>query len=144
MNYHYRIRERAGVPVTIERATRQRAAITTAIRAAKRPLSPAEVLEHARASVQGLGLATVYRTLKLLIEDGSIQAINLPGESARYEPAESAHHHHFQCNMCRRVYDIAGCPGDLCRLAPRGFRVERHDVTLYGRCSDCGKAAAAR
>lgn len=130
--------------MTIERATRQRGAIVAAIGAARRPLSPAEVLEHARASVKGLGLATVYRTLKLLMDEGSIQAINLPGESARYEPAESAHHHHFQCSTCHRVYDIAGCPGDLRRLAPRGFRVERHDVTLYGRCSDCGKAAAVR
>ena len=129
--------------MTIERATRQRAAIDAAIRAAKRPLSPAEVLEYARASVNRLGLATVYRTLKLLVEDGSIQIINLPGESPRYEPAKSAHHHHFQCNTCRRVYDIAGCPGSLRDLAPRGFRVERHDVTLYGRCSNCGKSATA-
>ncbi len=27
-------------------------------------------------------------------------------------------------------------------LAPRGFQVEHHDVTLYGRCSDCGKREA--
>ena len=129
--------------MTIERATRQRAAIAAAILGSKRPLLPAEVLEYARASVRRLGPATVYRTLKLLVEDGSIQTINLPGESPRYEPAKSAHHHHFQCNTCRRVYDIAGCPGSLRGLAPRGFRVERHDVTLYGRCSDCRKSAAA-
>lgn len=129
--------------MAIERATRQRAAIAAAIRSAKRPLSPAEVLEQARASVNGLGLATVYRTLKLMVEDGSIQVINLPGESPRFELAKSPHHHHFQCKRCRRVYDIAGCPGSLRGLAPRGFRVEGHDVTLYGRCSDCGKRAAA-
>jgi Fur family transcriptional regulator, ferric uptake regulator len=41
---------------------------------------------------------------------------------------------------------MPGCPGDLRRLAPRGFRVEGHEVTLYGRCSDCDKrqARAAR
>jgi Fur family ferric uptake transcriptional regulator len=129
--------------MALDRTTRQRDAIASAIRASRRPLSPAEVLEKARASVNALGLATVYRTLKLLVADGSVQAISLPGDNPRYETAGSAHHHHFRCNTCRRVYDVAGCPGDLRRLAPRGFRVERHDVTLYGRCSDCGKSAAA-
>ena len=122
----------------MERATRQRDAIKSVIQAAKRPLSPAEVLEGARAVVPALGMATVYRNLKLLVAEGIVQVITLPGESPRYEMRESAHHHHFQCTTCRRVYDVPGCPGNLRRLAPRGFRVDHHDVTLYGRCSDCG------
>lgn len=123
----------------MERATRQRDAIKAAIGAARRPLSPQEVLEGARAIVRALGIATVYRNLKLLVAEGTVQVITLPGESPRYEMREAAHHHHFQCTTCRRVYDVPGCPGDLRRLAPRGFTVEHHDVTLYGRCSDCGK-----
>ena len=125
--------------MAMERATRQRDAIKSVLRAAKRPLSPGEVLDAARSAVHGLGLATVYRTLKLLVAEGTVQAITLPGESPRYEMAESAHHHYFQCNSCRRVYDVPGCPGNLRRLAPRGFTVEHHDLTLYGRCSDCAK-----
>ena len=84
-------------------------------------------------------MATVYRNLKRLVTEGSLRVITLPGEIPRYEMGETAHHHHFQCTTCRRVYDVPGCPGDLRRLAPRGFTVEHHDVTLYGRCSDCGK-----
>jgi Fur family ferric uptake transcriptional regulator len=122
-----------------QRATRQREAIKAVIRTAKRPLSPGEVLEGARVVVQALGIATVYRNLKLLVAEGDVQVINLPGESPRYEMRESGHHHHFQCTTCRRAYDVPGCPGDLRRLAPRGFTVEHHDVTLYGRCADCGK-----
>lgn len=128
----------------MERSTRQRDAIQSVIRATPRPLSPREVLEAARASVRALGLATVYRTLKLLVDEGAVQVIHLPGQSPRYEMAESAHHHHFQCNTCRRVYDVPGCPGDMRRLAPRGFTVEHHDLTLYGRCSACGKASSGR
>jgi Fur family ferric uptake transcriptional regulator len=121
------------------RTTRQRGAIKSTIQAAKRPLSPQEVLAKARATVPGIGLATIYRNLNLLVAEGAVQVITLPGDSPRYETAESDHHHHFQCTTCRRVYDVAGCPGNLRRLAPRGFTVERHDVTLYGRCADCGK-----
>lgn len=123
----------------MERATRQRDAIKSVIRASKRPLSPGEVLDAARSAANALGLATVYRTLKLLLAEGAVQVIALPGESPRYEIAELAHHHHFRCNTCRRVYDVPGCPGNLRRLAPRGFTVEQHDLTLYGRCSNCAK-----
>ena len=123
------------------RSTRQRDAIRHVVEAAARPLSPTEILTAAQRSVPALGIATVYRAIKQLVADGIIRSVSLPGESDRYEIAESAHHHHFQCMACRRVYDIAGCPGSLKRLAPRGFSVEHHDVTLYGRCAECRRAA---
>ena len=123
----------------MHRSTRQRDAIRSVIERAERPLLPNEVLEAARAAVRGLGIATVYRNLKLLLSEGKIQVITLPGDAARYEISGGAHHHHFQCTSCRRVYDVPGCPGSLRRLAPRGFIVDHHDVTLYGRCSDCGR-----
>jgi Fur family ferric uptake transcriptional regulator len=123
----------------MQRKTRQRAAIRRAIQAAKRPLSPREVLEQARLAVRATGLATVYRTLKLLVAEGSVHAISLPGEAPRYEAAKLKHHHHFQCTRCQRIYDVPGCPGNLRGLAPRGFTVVDHDLTLYGRCSACGK-----
>src|ERR1700692_4939472 len=123
----------------MQRMTRQRAAISWVIQGAKRPLSPREVLEQTRTAVRAVGMATIYRNLKLLVAEGAVKVIELPGENPRYEPASSAHHHHFQCTSCRRIYYVAGCPGNLRRLAPGVFTVEDHDVTLDGLCSDCGK-----
>ncbi len=128
----------------MERSTRQRQAIRDAIAAAGRPLLPQEVLEHAQRGAPGLGQATVYRALKALVEDGALQVVSLPGENPRYEPAGHHHHHHFQCTDCQRVYDVHACPGDLARLAPPGFEVQDHELTLYGRCKDCRQAAQAR
>lgn len=147
MSYHYRIMParpstHSNAVSTAGRATRQRDAIRAVIGAAGRPLSPHEILVGARTAVNGIGLATVYRNLKRLASDGAIRLVTLPGEAARYEMTESAHHHHFQCTHCRRVFDVPGCPGDLRRLAPRGFVVEGHDVTLYGRCAGCAKRVA--
>jgi len=123
----------------MERNTRQRDAILAAIMAAGRPLSPAEVLAAAQQDVAGLGMATVYRNLKALVTQGVVQSIELPRDGSRYEMAEAAHdhHHHFRCEACGRVFDIEGCPGDLARLAPKGFVVDHHEVTLYGRCGEC-------
>ncbi|MCK9686185.1 Fur family transcriptional regulator [Scleromatobacter humisilvae] len=124
----------------MERATRQNTAIREAIAAAGRPLSPTEVLDEARRHVAALGLATVYRNLKSLVDAGEIQVVTLPGEAARYELARHGHHHHFRCDACQRVFDVHDCPGDLAGLAPPGFSVSRHEITLYGRCSDCQPA----
>jgi Fur family ferric uptake transcriptional regulator len=126
-------------PLSMERSTRQRAAIRAVIDTAGRPLSPQEVLEAAQAEVPAMGMATVYRNLKLLVDADEVIVVSLPAESPRYEPAhrEHEHHHHFQCTNCKRVFDVHACPGDMARLAPKGFTVEHHELTLYGRCADC-------
>lgn len=121
----------------MQRSTRQRTAIASVFSAARRPLSPLEVLEAAGVASPALGIATVYRNLRAMVDEGALQAVSLPGQSPLYELTGQAHHHHFQCTVCQRVFDIHACPGDLGHLAPRGFSVERHDITLYGQCSDC-------
>lgn len=128
----------------MERHTRQRAAIHEAIVAAARPLLPQEVLQAAQQQVPGLGIATVYRNLKALVEESELRVVHLPGENPRFEATGHAHHHHFQCRQCQRVFDVHACPGDLSRLAPQGFTVEDHDLTLYGRCRECSTRGASR
>ena len=121
------------------RNTKQREAIRRAIAEAGRPLSAAEVLDLAGAYAPGLGMATVYRTLSSLIEEGFAVAVRIPGEPPRYESgdAASSHHHHFHCGACGRVFEVPGCPDGLDKLAPPGFTISGHDLLLYGRCSFC-------
>jgi Fur family ferric uptake transcriptional regulator len=123
----------------MERSTRQKSAIRAAIDTARRPLSPQEILDAARQQVPALSIATVYRNLKQLLQDHEVHAVDLPGENTRYESTHAAHthHHHFQCTACQRVFDVHGCSGDFAHMAPKGFSVERHELTIYGRCADC-------
>lgn len=127
----------------MEKNTRQRTAIREALAGAARPLLPQEVLLAAQVQVPGLGMATVYRNLKALVDEGELRSVNLPGDNPRFEPAELHHHHHFQCQLCQRVFDVHGCPGNLAALAPPGFTVADHDLVLYGRCSECPAPAAS-
>jgi Fur family ferric uptake transcriptional regulator len=124
----------------VERDTKQRKAIRTSIEAAARPLSPQEILESAQAAVPGLGMATVYRSIKSLVDEGWLRTVELPGRPPAYEVAGKAHHHHFHCRVCGKVFEVEGCPGNLKKLAPPGFVVEEHEVVLYGLCDRC-KAA---
>ena len=121
----------------MERTTIQRSAIFAALQQAGRPLLAQEVFELACQTVPRIGIATIYRNLKTLIDEGALRQVILPGENPRFELAGHGHHHHFQCHTCHKVFDIHSCPTDLAALAPKGFKVEDHDLTLYGRCSDC-------
>lgn len=123
----------------VARKTRQREAIRDAIARARVPVSPREILDGASEEVDGLGLATVYRTLKLLVESGEILIVDIPGDTPRYELSGKGHHHHFVCKGCGKVFELEGCCGHFAELTPRGFVLEAHDVTLFGKCSACAK-----
>jgi Fur family ferric uptake transcriptional regulator len=126
------------------RNTQQRAAIRAALAEADRPLGPQEILAAARRAQPTLGLATVYRNVRSLVEEGWLQAVDLPGAASRYELADKHHHHHFHCRACDRVFEVEDCPGNLRHLAPEGFVPEEHEVILYGLCVSCANPADLR
>lgn len=119
------------------RNTRQLRAIQHVVNRTDRPVSIEEIHRAARTREPRIGLATVYRTIKSLVQEGRVVSINLPGEGPRFELAGKGHHHHFQCNACGRVFETRACLGSLRRLVPRRFQLTGHDLILYGRCAAC-------
>src|SRR5579863_1056786 len=128
---------REGIVMELNRKTRQREALQDVFEHAERPLSVSELLETAGKRVDGLGVATVYRAIGALVDSGWITPVDVPGEPTRYERSNRGHHHHFQCEKCERLFDIAGCLENLKKLVPPKFRVREHAVTLYGVCAAC-------
>ena len=122
-----------------QRKTQQREAILQVITEAPGPLSVPEIHEKATDKLDSLGIATVYRTLKLLQESGQIQTVILPSGESRFELAEHGHHEHFQCRTCTRVFDVHICSLPKTRGAtlPGGFVIEDHELTYYGTCPNC-------
>ncbi len=121
----------------MQRDTRQRRAIRRVFMNVGRPLAPDEVLEHGQRIVPSLGLATVYRNVKALTDDGWLSEVELPGGGIRYELAERPHHHHFLCRSCDLAFDVHRCPDEIEELAPEGFEVDGHELILFGRCAEC-------
>jgi len=119
------------------RKTTQKDAIEQVLQAAENPLLPKEILERARDQAPALGLATVYRSLKRLQEERRIKLVEIPGKSPRYESADRGHHHHFVCQDCGSVIDLKGCVGNLQKMVPSGYRIESHEITLFGHCDSC-------
>lgn len=125
------------------RNTRQKAAIREAFERAQHPLSIDEVLNEARSLAVGLGSATVYRAINMLCAQGWLKKIEVPGEGPRYERAEKDHHHHFQCERCDRLFDLAGCVANVKALLPATFSLRDHALVLYGLCDRCAISAEA-
>lgn len=132
--------------MAIERTTRQKRAIRSAFESEGRPLSTNEAFEAAQSVIDGLGIATVYRSIRSLLDDGWLTPIDVPGKGILYELAGKEHHHHFSCTTCHRVFELDGCEADVVVPLPRGFHAIGHDVTIFGRCASCTseqKSAAA-
>ena len=123
------------------RRTDQRSAIRQVFEQADRPLNAQEVLDEAQEEVPGLGIATVYRNLKKLVEQGWLHTVDLPNEPSRYERSNLGHHHHFQCTTCQLVFDVHACTTEVVQLVPDGFEVDSHEILLYGTCPACNLGA---
>lgn len=124
-----------------QRQTRQRDTILQVLAAANGPLSVPEIFALGQ-KVLPLGIATVYRTINLLLAAKEIQSVILPSGETRYESSDLGHHDHFQCRKCGHVFDLSVCPLHLDNgtIIPGGFIVEDHEMTLYGLCAKCAKA----
>lgn len=118
--------------------TRKQRMLLDVFEASRRPLTPQEAWESARREDPRIGLATVYRAVRVLHEGSAINRVEIAGEPTRYEYAQArAHHHHFYCRACGRIIEIRGCPRDLAACVPEGCTMEDHKIVLYGVCDRC-------
>jgi len=127
-----------------ERCTRQRRMIRDVFGRAERPLSIDEVLDAAQRGHHPVSLSTVYRFVRALVADGALSVFELPGLGAFYELAGKAHHHHFSCIRCRRVYEVNDCVSIDTLALPKDFRAVSHDITVSGVCAACNAGSTSR
>jgi Fur family ferric uptake transcriptional regulator len=122
------------------RFTRQREAVLATLSKAERGLDPAEILERGRAQCPELGLATVYRTLDLLIELGIVRHIHGGKGCAAVAGTEREHGHYVVCTRCGRVTEFSTCDIQAVEAAAAretGFKISAHFLELAGMCARC-------
>ena len=128
------------------RETRQRTEVLASL-AAGEALAAQELHERLRARGSRVGLATVYRTLRLLAEEGVVDVLREDPVQLRYRRCSLAHHHHLVCDRCGRVEEIPECDvsGWASKVARRrGFRVRTHRAEILGECRECARRLGAR
>ena len=123
------------------RSTSQRRLVSDVFFRASGHHSIDDVLAMVRAKDPKVGYATVYRTMKLLVECGLANERQFGETVTRFEIALHDHHHdHMICVQCKRIVEFEddGIEQLQEKLAKRnGFTLLSHKHELYGLCSDC-------
>jgi len=120
--------------------TSQRALVWGALLEGKGHPSVEEIRDRLLAGGHRIGLATIYRTLKILLTSGFIRQSKLGGMT-HYEPVISQPNHlHFVCNDCGRTVEfpskkIESLIASLTR--ENGFTERYSRYMIFGLCKTC-------
>ena len=126
---------------TRARGTRQAQALAAALAGLPGFCSAQEIHAELRRKGEHVGLATVYRHLQALSEQGSVDAIrDASGETLYRQCGTSVHHHHLTCRTCGRSVEVEGRAVEQWAervAAEAGFTDVGHTVELFGLCPEC-------
>lgn len=107
-------------------------------------LSSQEIHKQLKSQGQSLGLATVYRQLEILVEEGQLDSIVSPkGEKLfRHCGVDEDHHHHIICRKCGLTKQIEISEvEEMAELAGRKYKFSdvTHSLEIFGLCEKCSK-----
>lgn len=125
------------------RMTPQRQAVLDAVRSSEGHPTVDQIHQDVQDKVPGLGMATVYRTLDLLVEHGLVLQLRI-GEHpvARYD-GNLDRHDHVRCDRCGSIWDVdLRLPTSVLTRAREATKVDvvDYDLQLTGICQSCRAA----
>lgn len=100
-----------------------------------------DIYEKIRLKNEGIGMATIYRTIDLFLELGIVRVLTLKNSQPCFEinwPGD--HHHHLVCTECGRIIEFGSCNfklivGEIEKVTR--FSIEEHNLEAYGLCPRC-------
>lgn len=121
--------------------TRQREVILRVLQKTHAHPSVVWIYDAVRKEIPNISLATVYRNLKLLLEQGQISELELNGNLSRFDVRTDLHEH-LWCEKCNRIFDFDINPEvskELeSQITPKtGFRISSHFLVFHGICREC-------
>jgi Fur family peroxide stress response transcriptional regulator len=122
------------------RMTSHRMALARLLATSEGHPNASQLYERLRLQFPTVSLATVYKTLVLLKDEGEVLEIDLHNDS-RYDGNKPYPHPHLVCNKCNRIID--GDEVDMLQKLNReieikySFQISRHQIVYFGICSDC-------
>jgi Fur family ferric uptake transcriptional regulator len=130
---------------TARRPTRQRAAVESLLVDIGDFMSAQDLHARLRAKGEGVGLATVYRTLAAMAADGDVDMMRTSDGEAVYRRCSNGHHHHLVCRKCGRTVEVEGPAVESWTDkigVDHGFSDVQHTLEIFGLCSGCQPKSA--
>ena len=87
-----------------------------------------------------VSLATIYKNINQMIENGLVQEVKLPRTKSVYELIKEPHLH-MVCDKCHKVEDIVIGAEKIIEEAEKlsGYKIKESFITLRGICPECKK-----
>jgi len=130
-----------------KRLTPQRHRLLAVLLDSDEHLDVEEIRRRASHDEDRVSSATVYRTMRMLVDQGIIKERHFRDGSARYEYVrEGEHHDHLICNDCGDVVEFTNETIERLQevvAAGHGFRMTAHKHEVYGVCRKCQRRARA-
>ena len=124
------------------RPTKQRVAIEHDVDRSEEFRSAQEVHASLAAAGDKIGLATVYRTLQAMVDEGALDSLRTGDGEQVYRRCSTGHHHHLVCRDCGRTVEVEGPAVERWAdavSAEHGFTDVAHTLELFGRCAACAR-----
>jgi Fur family transcriptional regulator, ferric uptake regulator len=122
-----------------QQRTRSQERILNLLRTLNRAASAQDIYVELRSRNEGMGLATVYRSLEVLKLEGAIQVRTLATGESLYSSVQEDKHH-LTCLQCGASIPINECPvhdlEDQLHQSYR-FKIYYHTLEFFGLCTDC-------
>lgn len=100
-----------------------------------------DIHRRLRIKKKPVGLATIYRTLNLLVESGLVTAIDLGESHSHFEPDwDRISHGHLICLSCGRVQEFshAQIQAAVKKIGEeKGYLLDKFSIQVFGYCNEC-------
>ena len=117
------------------RYSRQREALVRLLLSTKSHPDAEWLYEGLKKEYPNISLGTVYRNLRQLADAGEILELSY-GQASHFD-GDLSPHYHFQCDLCKRIYDIPSGDISLNIKSEPGFEINGFKLVLNGICCNC-------
>jgi Fur family transcriptional regulator, peroxide stress response regulator len=126
------------------RCTPQRYAVTGFLMEHTGHPTAAEIFEGVNRLDPRSSRATIYKSLRDLVEAGLVREVAVEGRAARFD-AKGMRHHHFICDRCGNVEDLEWYNVPKPASGSLGKRILREcELIVRGLCTKCARRNASR
>jgi Fur family transcriptional regulator, ferric uptake regulator len=122
------------------RITPQREMIIEALAHSPHHMTAEEIYGQVHERTRAVNIATIYRTLDLLVEQGMASRAGLQDGRVGYAASSHGPHLHLVCRACGNAIDasqdvLVSLEGQLSQQY--GFAADLQHLTIAGLCSSC-------
>ena len=123
--------------------SKQREALLKVLKSTDTHPSAYWIYDELKKEIPNISLATVYRNLAKLAQNGEILKLGLSSDMERFD-GSTKDHAHFVCNKCNSVLDIFDIDASPCFHAAQtelNCEISGYSLVFYGICSNCKEAS---